>query len=498
MKISLINTPIGGIVGLEMITFVEPMGLECVAGALEPEGHQCQIIDMRIEKFDEGLAKIKTFKPDIIGITCIFTTQRYRVARMAELMKREFPTALIVLGGHDVSRDPYWFVRMGVDVCAVGDGEEVVPDLVRTYSEDGDLKKVPGLVLNTPSGPIKTGPAPTRRPLDELPVPARHLIADYKDEYYMNFHRPLSLVETARGCPFRCNFCSVWKFHEKSFREKSPGRVVEELSKIDSPNVFFTDDIFWMNYKRAKELGKAIAATGIKRHYNIQTRSDIITRFPDLIELWQECGKITIFLGLEKVDDEGLKSVNKNNTMANNNRAIEIVQESGAGYCPNFIVDPSWERKDFDKVKRWIDKTGAYAAGFSIITPLPGTDLWEEVKEDVVTEDWELYDIAHTVFPTRLPLNEFYKEYCGLWAHAMDVRMKIRGRLRTYLEILGALATRRVTVKAMRKGMRMGKVLSDPGRFLEGHETSPARLENYSDLLTHPNDQNLVAQRQAS
>ncbi|MCB1121933.1 MAG: cobalamin-dependent protein, partial [Verrucomicrobiae bacterium] len=452
MKVSLINTPIGGIVGLEMITFVEPLGLECVAASLEPEGHECQIIDMRIENLETGLAKMKAFKPDIIGITCIFTTQRYRVIRMAQLVKREFPEAMIMVGGHDVSRDPQWFVRPGVDVCAVGDGEEVVPDLVRTYAEDGDLSQVPGLVLNTPDGPVATGPAPSRRPLNELPMPARHLIEDYKDEYYMNFHRPLALVETARGCPFRCNFCSVWKFHEGSFREKSPERVVEELSKVDSPNVFFTDDIFWMNYRRAKELGKAIAATGIKRHYNIQTRTDIITRFPDLIETWKECGKLTIFLGLEKVDDEGLASVNKNNTAANNNRAIEIVQETGVGYCPNFIVDPSWDRKDFDKVKRWIDKTGAYAAGFSIITPLPGTDLWDQVKGDVTTEDWELYDIAHTVFPTRLPLHEFYKEYCGLWSHAMDVRMRIRGRLRTQLEILAALATRKVTVKAMRKG----------------------------------------------
>jgi radical SAM superfamily enzyme YgiQ (UPF0313 family) len=488
MKVSLINTPIGGIVGLEMITFVEPLGLECVAGALEPEGHECQIIDMRIESLEGGLAKMKAFKPDIIGITCIFTTQRYRVARMAQLMKREFPDALIMLGGHDVSRAPHWFIRESVDVCAVGDGEEVVPNLVRTYSEDGDLRRVGGLVLNTPSGPVDTGRTPNRRPLDELPRPARHLIEDYRDEYYMNFYRPLALVETARGCPFRCNFCSVWKFHEKSYREKSPERVVEELSETNSPNVFFTDDIFWINRRRAVDLAKAISATGIKRHYNIQTRSDIIVKFPELIELWQECGKITIFLGLEKVDDEGLQTVNKSNTVANNNRAIEIVQKSGAGYGPNFIVDPSWERKDFDKVKRWIDKTGAYAAGFSIITPLPGTDLWDEQKDNVVTEDWELYDIAHTVLPTRLPLHEFYKEYCGLWSHAMDVRMKIRGRLKTNLEILAALASGKVTLKALRKGMRMGKVLSNPKHFLSGHESSQARMEEYSDLLSHPNN----------
>ena len=110
---------------------------------------------------------------------------------------------------------------------------------------------------------------------------------------------------------------------------------------------------------------------------------------------------MTVFLGLEKIDDEGLSSVNKSNTAANNDRAIEILQDLGVGYTPNFIVDPSWERKDFDRLKRWIDRTGAFNSGFSILTPLPGTDLWDEVKNDVVTEDWELFDIGHTVLPTR-------------------------------------------------------------------------------------------------
>ncbi|NIM63412.1 MAG: B12-binding domain-containing radical SAM protein, partial [Acidobacteria bacterium] len=76
----------------------------------------------------------------------------------------------------------------------------------------------------------------------------------------------------------------------------------------------------------------------------------------ELIELWKECGNLTIFLGLEKIDDAGLASVNKSNTAANNDRAIEIVQEAGVGYAPNFIVDPDWELEDFEKLKRWIDR----------------------------------------------------------------------------------------------------------------------------------------------
>jgi radical SAM superfamily enzyme YgiQ (UPF0313 family) len=276
----------------------------------------------------------------------------------------------------------------------------------------------------------------------------------------------------------------VWKFHESTFREKSPARVVAELQQIDAPNVFITDDIFWINIKRARELARALVDSGIKKHYTIQTRTDIICKFPQIIEQWRECGRMTIFLGLEKVDDEGLSSVNKSNTAANNDEAIRILQDLDVGYTPNFIVDPSWDHADFDKLKRWIDKTGAYNSGFSVLTPLPGTDLWDEVQDQVVTEDWELFDIAHTVLPTKLPIDEFYREYAGLWRHTLDVRYKLQGRMRVYAGLMLALASGAVTFTALRKGMRFGlSKLSDPDSFLRAHRESEQRLRDAERLL---------------
>jgi hypothetical protein len=99
-----------------------------------------------------------------------------------------------------------------------------------------------------------------------------------------------------------------------------------------------------------------------------------------------------------------------------------------------------------------------------------------------VTRDWELFDIAHTVLPTKLPLNEFYAEYAGLWKHAMDVRYQVEGKLKTNLGLLAALATRKVTFTAIRKGMRMGSVLSDPATFLRAHGESEARLAEAATL----------------
>ena len=226
MKVSFLKAPTGGIIGLEMITFVEPLGMECIAGGLQQEGHVCQIIDLRIDGVEKGFAKLRAFAPEVVGLQCNFTTERFRMLRLARRVKEEMPDALVVVGGHDASRDPKWFLKPGVDVIVVGDGEEVMPGLVTAHEKSSGLRSVPGLVINAKSGPIHTGPAPARANIDELPFPARDLIREYAGEYYINFRKPLALLETARGCPFKCNFCSVWKFHESTFREKSPDRVV--------------------------------------------------------------------------------------------------------------------------------------------------------------------------------------------------------------------------------------------------------------------------------
>ena len=476
MRIALVKPANQGILGLELITFVEPLGLECVAGVLEPEGHDCAIFDFRIDGLDPGVENCAAFSPDVVGLQCNFTTERYRTLEAVRRIKKRLPNAFILIGGHDASRDPAWFDDSDIDAIAVGDGEEIIVAMIETLEKGKDLQEVPGLMLNTSQGQINTGHAPARRDIDTLPLPARHLIRHYAPHYYINFRKPLALLETARGCPFKCNFCSVWKFHESTFREKSPEQVVKELETIDAPNVFITDDIFWMNVRRGEEMAKQIKASGIKKYFTVQTRTDIICKFPHLIEMWKDCGDLAIFLGLEKVDDEGLQSVNKKNTAANNVRAIEILKDLGVGFTCNFIVDPAWDRKDFQQLKDWIDQYGTYNSGFSVLTPLPGTDLWDDVEKNVTSRDWELYDIVHTVLPTKLPLEDFYDEYSKLWRHALEVRYKMRGKARTYLKLGAAMATGKVSLGDVKKGWNMAKVMSRPETFLQRHTESEQGL----------------------
>lgn len=476
MKVALLKPPIGGILGLEMLTFVEPLGLLAVAACLERAGHECRIFDLRLDGLERGLGLCRDFAPEVVGLQCNFTTERRRALSLARRVRALLPAAFVVVGGHDASRDPEWFADPAFDAVAIGDGEEVLPPLVAALAAGRPVEDLPGLRLALGGQWTTTPPVPHGRDLDAYPPPARHLVARYAPDYYINFRRPLALLETARGCPFHCNFCSVWKFHESSFRQKSPARVVEELRAIAAPNVFVTDDIFWLDVRRGEELARQVQRAGIRKYFTVQTRTDIICKFPHLVEMWKGCGPLAIFLGLEAIDDRGLDAVHKKNSAANNERAIEILKGLGVGFTPNFIVDPDWDHQDFARLRDWIERMGAFNSGFSVLTPLPGTDLWNDARERLTTDDWEMFDIVHAVLPTRLPLDEFYAEYSGLWRHVLDLRYRLRGRTRTYLALAAALASGQVRWNAVRKGMNIARVFGRPETFLAAHRRTIADL----------------------
>ncbi|HEX7680844.1 MAG TPA: cobalamin-dependent protein, partial [Thermoanaerobaculia bacterium] len=147
MKIAFVKPPVGGILGLEMLTFVEPLGPICVAACLESEGHECKVFDLRIDGEEHGLDLCKRFAPDVVGLQCNFTTERNRTVRLAQRIKRENPGVFVVVGGHDASRDPNWFHHEVIDAVAVGDGEEVMPPMVDAIQRGHDLATIPGLML---------------------------------------------------------------------------------------------------------------------------------------------------------------------------------------------------------------------------------------------------------------------------------------------------------------------------------------------------------------
>jgi radical SAM superfamily enzyme YgiQ (UPF0313 family) len=413
VKILLIQPGFGKGLGFQRTALVEPLGLEMVASSLLAQGHEVRILDLRIEKDFEKC--VRDFDPSLCGISCSFTIDVYQALRIAKAIKKLKVEAFVIVGGHHASLNPSDFLHPSVDAVVLGEGEVTACELAGALDEGKEIHDVPGLALNQAGEQMLTSNRDALENLDDLPSPARHLLQKYQGHYYLGFQRPLVMVETARGCPYRCEFCSVWNLHKGKCHAKTPEKVVEEISSLHAPFLFFTDDNFLLSIPRAQKIAELLLARGIRKRATFQGRSDAIVAYPEVISLWRKAGLWKVFIGFEKTVDEELSILQKRNTVKNNEEALRILRSNKVEVCASFIVDPEFERKDFERLRHYIDQWKLYSPSLTILTPLPGTELYRCLKDRLTTQNLELFDFVHAVLPTRLNLRDFYREFSDLY-----------------------------------------------------------------------------------
>jgi radical SAM superfamily enzyme YgiQ (UPF0313 family) len=258
----------------------------------------------------------------------------------------------------------------------------------------------------------------------------------------------------------------VHKFFQGKVRFKSPQRLVEELTRIEEKVVLFSDYNFFINVPRAKEIAALIKDNKIKKRYLVQSRSDIIVKHPELITMWKQIGLGGVFIGFEKIDEEGLKSVNKQNTVENNEKALEILKSHKVGVVAAFIIDPDETREGFARLRRYVDRLQLKTTQFTVLTPLPGTELFAQMKGRIVTKKHELFDGFHAVLPTKLPLPDFYQEFSKLYASVLERSVAGRAGI---AEALNRLRSGKLSLSHVKRLSKMGKMLTDHRNYLAGH-----------------------------
>ena len=446
-------------IGFRRTALPEPLALETI-GAIACPNHDVRLVDMRLEDaLDEAL---EDFQPDLVGITCL-TTEVYNAQNLLARAKKALPGVFTVVGGHHVSLVPEDFQQPYVDAIVIGEGEETFAALLAAVdttgpgNRDESLAGIEGLawqhgenewVTNPPRQLIKS--------LDDLPMPARRLAERYAGRYFFLFDQPHACIATSRGCPFRCNFCSVWKFYHRTCRYSSAERVVAEMEAVEPTAISFVDDNFLSNVKRAWKIIELIKSRGIKKSIGMQARTDTISKHPDLIEAFRKVGLDTILIGFEAATQERLDAVAKGATVEQNERAMEILNRLGVHMWGAFIVSPDFTHEDFQELKKYREAKGVIYPQFTILTPLPGTDLYEEKRDDLVTHDYRLFDALHAVLPTRLPREEFYKEFAALY------------RPNNPELLYDWISSGRITIERARKARKILMELGDHRNFLKG------------------------------
>ncbi len=404
--------------GLGPFFRVEPLGLEYVAAALRARGHAPTIVDLR---FGDSAARwVRRTRPALVGISCMHALEYGRVLETAREIRRASPGTTILVGGHAAAAYPSPLQAPEVDAICVDDGEEVVPAVADALAARRGLGDVPALLVRDGEAWSATRPFEDRTGLDSVPLPARDLVERHRNSYHCLLFKPVWLVETARGCPFRCSFCSVWQLYGRSFRERSIGAVVEDFERVGDA-IFVADDLFWNHPERSRELARALLAKGIrKRWILVQTRTDLVSRHADLLAEWRPIAKdFDIFFGLEAASDAGLASVTKDAGVFASLEAARIARELHYGVTGNFLVDPDWDEARFRELWDFVAANGFQRAGYTILTPLPGTELFQKLAPVLEGQPWWKYDMHHVLWEPRLGAKRFFELYAETWRRSI-------------------------------------------------------------------------------
>lgn len=386
---------------------LEPLGLELVAAACQEAGHEVRIIDLQAETHRDYFRIVDQWQPDVIAYSCNYLANVPEILDLAKATRTKLPKSLIVVGGHSASFTAQELLEHGggaLDCILKGEGEPVMTALLEAAQSDrASLHKVPGVVTLDGEGP-RPGFVES---LDNL-LPARDLLR-HRRRYFIGVLDPCASIEFSRGCPWDCVFCSAWTFYGRSYRTKSPERVIEELATIREPGVFLLDDVAFIQAEHGMRIGEMIASKGIRKQYYLETRGDILLRNKEVFQFWRKIGLEYMFLGIEAIDEEGLKQFRKRVSLSKNFEALDFARSLGISVAINIIADPSWDRERFKVIRDWCMEIPEIV-NISVNTPYPGTESWRTESRNINTRDYRLFDIQHAVMPTHLPLPEFYRE----------------------------------------------------------------------------------------
>ena len=414
MKVLLIQPP-GCDPLADKIFLFEPLALEYLGAGLKRDGHEVEVLDARLEPDIEGTCH--RFQPDLVGLTG-FTSHVNIIKSIAGLLKRNHPKTTVVVGGHHATVSPLDFNDPAIDVVVIGEGVFTLRELLRAIETSSSLEGIRGIGVSRPAGMLITDSRPYTN-LDDLPFPDRSLTARYRSNYFSEWFKPLASIRTSLGCTARCNFCALWGITGGKYLRRTPESVVAELQTIAEPNIFFCDDESMCDVKRMDRLADLIREAGIRKNYFLYGRVDTIVKHPELFGKWANIGLAQVFVGMEDFSDERLRAMKKEITSAQQSQAVRILDNLGIMMYASYMVDPAYTREDFRSLLAHVRRMKHKYATFTVMTPLPGTQLHADRENELLSRKPELYDMVHALLPTTLPLPEFYEELANLWVNAV-------------------------------------------------------------------------------
>lgn len=389
-----------------------PLGLATLAAYLQPED-EVIIQDEHVEALDFE------DEPDIVVIQ-VYITSAYRAYEIADFYRQK--GAHVCLGGLHVTSLPAEAAQHA-DTIFIGPGEDTWPAFLadyRTWYPKKVYRSHTRSLIGTP---------PVRRDLIK-----RHL-----------YLVPNSLV-VSRGCPYACDFCYKEAFFQggKSFYTQSVDEVLSEIERLPGRHLYFLDDHLFGNPRFASELFEGMLGMGRLWQAAGTVQSVLV---PGLLEKAVACGLRSLFVGFETLNPGNLRAQRKYHNLGRDyNNAVHRLHDLGVMVNASFVFGMDGDDETvFDRTVEWAVNQGVETATFHILTPYPGTKLYQRLNDQgrILTTNWDSYDTRHTVYrPLKLTPEELE---AGYWRAYRDFYrwgsiLKSAGVQKTWIEQIRHLA----------------------------------------------------------
>ncbi len=402
-----------------------PLGIMYLASyAKQIRGDESMLLDLRFSKkpLHDVYDAIRTFKPDIVGISAI-TLEAELIHHISRITKKVSETIPVIVGGPHATTFPEKVLAdERIDIAVIGEGEETFVELLNAIEHADKLSNVNGIAYKEDGIIACTPPRPFISELDNRPFPAWDKInlknyANVKSGSATRI-RPYMVLFTSRGCPFRCTYCH--NIFGKKFRARSAQDVLEEIKTLireyDIKDFEIMDDTSNFNKVRLKEILNMVVSLGkdIKLSFPNGIRADIVDE--ELIKLMRQAGTDEITIAIESASPRIQRYIKKNLNLENANKAIDMAVKTGMFVKGNFMLGfPTETEQELRATIDFACNSRLHVAAFFVVVPFEGTELAMQMEKEGKIRpmiDYKDYDYYAMPFNgSTIPDERFFQLY---------------------------------------------------------------------------------------
>lgn len=401
MKVSLIFTPIdinphNKSVSFrdENLGFVPPLSLLIVAALMEREGVEVDLIDMEAEglSYSETLERIRVFAPDLLGFT-VTTWSFHSVLSWINKFKSDTEIPVLVGGEHLRLYPRETMSHNAIDFCIVGEAELPLPEFIRAFREGSAFEGIKSLGFRKNGNIVVDRTIQYVEDLDSVPFPARHLIKNERYENVLSRKKNFTALISSRGCPFNCAFCT---HNHQKYRARTPENVVDEIEynlKLYNIRDFdIYDSTFTADEQRVIRICEEIRRRRLEVGFTVRSRVDVVSK--KMIDSLKSAGCHTILYGIESSNPDILKMMNKRISPELVMETVNYTKRQGIKTLGFFLFGfPGETRQTIEDTITFSLNLPLDYALFSILLPLPDTEIYSYYREHGLNDYWAEYTL---------------------------------------------------------------------------------------------------------